>query len=78
MSSKRLEISDIRQAPETRMVGPGRNPFNHFAGNPTSVRVLSRPNEPPPRKKVKTEHPHPHTASGGPYTQHGDRNNTRK
>ena len=81
MSPKRL-VSDFRhrQAPVSRMAG--HNPYGHNpnrkVGNLTSARVLGRSNDPPPRKKVKTEHPHAHTATGGLYTQHGDRNNTRK
>ena len=78
MLPKRL-VTDFRQkqAPGSR---PGSNPFgqnpNRVVGNPTSARVLGRSIDPPPRKKVKTEHSR--TASGGTYTQHGDMNNTRK
>ena len=60
----------------------GFNPFGHNpnrkVGNVTSTRVLSRSNDPPPRKKVKTEHSHAHIASRGSYTQHRDRYNARK
>ena len=79
MSPKRL-VRDFRhkQAP-----GSGSNPFgqnlnNRKVGNITSSQVLSRSNDPPPRKKVKTEHARLQTASGGTYTHHGDWINTRK
>ena len=73
----------MRKAPGAHESG-SVNPFGqnlnkrNKIGNVTSTRILSRSNDPPPRKKVKTEHAHAHTTFGGPYTQHGDRNNTRK
>ena len=64
---------------------PGSNPFGHNPnqkpkhqkkvgiGNQTSTRILGMSNDPPPRKKVKTEHTPPHATSGGPNTRQWDR-----